>query len=220
LGGGDRDDAGRTEEAVAELEAATALVKDGAFRLAGSGFLSEGLVEMGVKRFSHGVDRGDAVVGQKALELALDQFQTGDDGGDILGGGGGLQAEFKVVEQGEKIRKDRLVGIFEGVLLFADKALAGIFEISADAKELVFEGGDFCGRILLVARSTRRGRRGRLAVWKNDLGFLGRRVTRVLGVLGFHAFRFKKVIRIRCISYFPEGGCQQDAKRPVGLGLR
>jgi len=123
-----------------------------------------------------------------------------------------------VVEERKKIGKDGLVGVFEGLLFLAGEALAGVFKVGTDTKKLVLERGNFCRRVGLGGGG--RGGWCRLSIWQNDLWFFGGRVAGVLGVLGFHGFRSKKRIRIRCRSYCLEGRCQQDAKRPVRLGLR
>ena len=56
LGPGHGDNAGRTKETVAQLEAAAVLVEDGPLRLAGSGLRADGLVQVGIKRFADGFD--------------------------------------------------------------------------------------------------------------------------------------------------------------------
>jgi len=103
-------------------------------------------VEIGVEGFSDGVDGGDPVFGKKPIELGLDQFHSGNDGRCIRGGGGGLESEFEMVEQGKEVREDGLIGVFEGFLLFPNEAFAGIFKVRLSAEKLVFEGSDFrCG---------------------------------------------------------------------------
>ena len=159
-------------------------MEDGAFRFPWGRLCAEGFVEMGIKRLADGVNGSDAVVGQKPFELALDKFQAGEDGGHVLGRAGGLQAELKMVKERKKIRKDGLVGVFEGVLLFAEEALAGIFKVGPDAEELILEGSDFGGWIGLAHGRGSRGRSG-LAVRQDDFGFFGGRAG-MGGGLGFH----------------------------------
>ena len=135
--GGDGDNAGRTEKAVSKLEPTATLMKDGAFRLAGSGFLTEGLVQMGVEGFADGIDGGDTVIGQETFELALNQFEPRNHRCNVWGGSGGLQAKFQMVEQGKKVGEDGLVGVLEGFFFLSGEPLAGVFKIGADAEELV-----------------------------------------------------------------------------------
>ncbi|MEY2852701.1 MAG: hypothetical protein RL549_1400 [Verrucomicrobiota bacterium] len=73
-----------------------------------------------------------------------------------------------MVEEREKIRKDRLIGILEGLLLFAGQTFPGVFKISTDAEQLVLEGSDFGGGIGFTG--CRCGRFGgcRLAVRQNN----------------------------------------------------
>ena len=103
MGRADRDHAGRTKETVAQLEAAAALMEHRSLGFSGSGLLPERFMQVGIEGLADSIDRGDAVVGEKAFELALDQFQTGNDRGDVLGGSGGLESEFQVIEQGKKV---------------------------------------------------------------------------------------------------------------------
>ena len=77
LGGGGRrgsdgDDTGGSEEAIPDFVATTALMKDKAFGFSWGGFLAKGFVPVGVEGFAEGIDRGDSVIGEEAIELALD----------------------------------------------------------------------------------------------------------------------------------------------------
>jgi hypothetical protein len=57
-----------------------------------------------------------------------------------------LEAEFEVIEKREEVSEDGLVGVSEGFLFLASKALTDIIEFRAGAQELVFEGSDLvCG---------------------------------------------------------------------------
>ena len=51
----------------------------------------------------------------------------------IGGRGGGLEAEFEVIEKGEKVSEDGLVGVSEGFFFFASEAFADIIEFRAGA---------------------------------------------------------------------------------------
>jgi hypothetical protein len=58
-----------------------------------------------------------------------------------------LEAELKVIEEGEEVAEDGLIGVAEGLLFLAGEAFANIIEFRAGTKELVFEGGDLvCGK--------------------------------------------------------------------------
>ena len=57
------DDTGRTQKAVPELKAASALMKDGTLRFSLRCFLSEGFMPVWVERLAHGFNGGDAVFG-------------------------------------------------------------------------------------------------------------------------------------------------------------
>jgi hypothetical protein len=77
LGGGGRggangDDATGSEKAIANFVATTALVEDKTFGFSRRGFLAEGFVPVRVEGLTEGFDGGDTVIGEKAIELALD----------------------------------------------------------------------------------------------------------------------------------------------------
>ena len=71
-GGSDRDNATRSEKAIPDFVAATALVEDKTFGFSRRGFLAEGFVPVGIEGFTDGLDGGDTVIGEEAIELALD----------------------------------------------------------------------------------------------------------------------------------------------------
>ena len=71
-GGSDRDDTGGTEEAIPNFVATTALMEDKAFGFSWGGFLAKSFVPVGVEGFAEGIDGGDSVIGEEAIELALD----------------------------------------------------------------------------------------------------------------------------------------------------
>jgi hypothetical protein len=71
-GGSHRDDATGSEKAFADFVATTALVEDKTFRFSRGRFLAEGFVPVRVEGFSEGFDWGDTVIGEEAIELALD----------------------------------------------------------------------------------------------------------------------------------------------------
>jgi hypothetical protein len=48
------------------------LVEDKAFGFPWGGFLAKGFVPVGVEGFAEGIDGGDSVIGEEAIELALD----------------------------------------------------------------------------------------------------------------------------------------------------
>ena len=67
----------------------------------------------------------------------------------IGGRGGGLEAEFEVIEKGEEVAEDGLVGVAEGFLFLAGEAFTDIIKLRAGAQKLIFEGGDLvCGQFL------------------------------------------------------------------------
>lgn len=103
LGRADGDHAGRAEKSVAQFETTPPLVENGALRFFWGGFLAKRLVEMGIKRLADRVDECDSVIGEKTFELTLDELEAGDDRGDVLRGGGGLQAQFQVIEEGKEV---------------------------------------------------------------------------------------------------------------------
>jgi hypothetical protein len=77
LGGGGRrrsyrDDAAGSEKTIADFVAATALMQDKTFGFSRGGLLAEGFVPVGVEWFTDGFDGGDTVIGEEAIELALD----------------------------------------------------------------------------------------------------------------------------------------------------
>jgi hypothetical protein len=77
LGGGcrrgsHRDDAAGSEKAIADFVTTAALVQDKPFRFTRGGFLAEGFVPVGVEGFAEGFDGSDTVIGEEAIELALD----------------------------------------------------------------------------------------------------------------------------------------------------
>jgi hypothetical protein len=71
-GGSHGDDTGGSEEAIPDFVATTALMEDKAFGFSWGGFLAKGFVPVGVEGFAEGIDRGDSVIGEEAIELALD----------------------------------------------------------------------------------------------------------------------------------------------------
>jgi len=181
LGRGHGDHAGRAEKAFPQLETTASLVKNGAFRFSGGRFRADGLVEMGIKRFANGIDGRDPVIGQKTLKLTLDQLETGDHRGNVLGGGGGLQSQFEVIQQGKEIGKDGLIRVFEGLLLFPDQAFPGVLKIGTEAEELILERGDLRGWIGLRGGCRDGGGRSGLPVRKDNLRLPRRRGARVAG---------------------------------------
>jgi hypothetical protein len=77
LGGGGRrgsyrDDAAGSEKTIADFVAATSLVQDKTFGFSRGGLLAEGFVPVGVEGFADGLNGGDTVIGEEAIELALD----------------------------------------------------------------------------------------------------------------------------------------------------
>ncbi len=136
LGGGGRrgshrDDAAGSEKAIADFVAATALVENKTFGFSRRGFLAEGFVPVGVEGFAEGFDGGDTVIGEEAIELALDEFYSCDNGCGVGGGSSGLEAELEMIEEGEEVAEDGLVGVAEGFLFLAGEAFADIIEFRA-----------------------------------------------------------------------------------------
>ena len=77
LGGGGRggshcDDAAGSEKAIPNFVATTALVEDKTFGFSRGRFLAEGFVPVRVEGFAEGFNGSDTVIGEEAIELALD----------------------------------------------------------------------------------------------------------------------------------------------------
>ena len=90
--------------------------------------MAEGFVPVRVKGFAEGFNGGDTVIGEESIELALNQFHTSDNGCGVGGGSGGLEAELEVIEEGEEVAEDGLVGVAEGLLFFPGEAFTDIIE--------------------------------------------------------------------------------------------
>ena len=97
-----------------------------------------------------------------------------------------MEAELEVIEEGEEVAEDGLVGVAEGFLFLAGEAFADIIEFRAGTKELVFEGGDLvCGKFLWGEGGREgegfNGSGGERGIERSSFGWGG-----CLGMLGFN----------------------------------
>ncbi len=69
-----------------------------------------------------------------------------------------MEAELEMIEEGEEVAEDGLVGVAEGLLFLAGEVFADIIEFRAGTLVLVFEGGDLvCGKFFWGEGGRRRG---------------------------------------------------------------
>ena len=84
---------------------------------------------VGIEGLPHRVERRDAELLEHAQQLALDQLDAGGDGGGAGLGLGRLQGALEVVEHGQDLAEQGLVGVAGVVLALARRALLGIVEL-------------------------------------------------------------------------------------------
>jgi len=105
------------------------------------------LVTVRIEGLPDRLDRLNARVAQKLLDLSLDHLEALGDGLGVGGRLGCLQAHLEIIENGQQPLEQTLPGMADGVLLFAQDALARVVPVSLGAQEAVLEFGGLRGEL-------------------------------------------------------------------------